>query len=144
MAYGIDSMGLGKLFFLLFFLVTSRNNRLDPQTWAQTDISQRDKIHLSFNKKKKKKKKRAFLMLVTKIQRPKIFKLKKKKKKKWSTNNKKKKKNHKRMKSWYLRVYFWWISRWCRQYTVREGVAYRCQSHALITRSLKCELPTPV
>ena len=85
MAYGIDSIGLGKLFFLLFFLVTSRNNRLDPQTWAQTDISQRDKIHLSFNKKKKKKKKkkkRAFLMLVTKIQRPKIFKLKKKKKKK--------------------------------------------------------------
>ena len=50
-------MGLGKLFFLLFFLVTSRNNRLEPQTWAQTDISQRDKIHLSFNKKKKKKKK---------------------------------------------------------------------------------------
>ena len=46
-------MGLGKLFFLLFFLVTSRNNRLEPQTWAQTDISQRDKVHLSFNKKKK-------------------------------------------------------------------------------------------
>ena len=85
-------MGLGKLFFLLFFLVTSRNNRLEPQTWAQTDISQRDKVHLSFNKTKKKKKKRAFLMLVTKIQRPKIFKLKKKKwKKKWATNNKKNK-----------------------------------------------------
>ena len=50
-------MGLGKLFFLLFFLVTSRNNRLEPQTLAQTDISQRDKIHLSFNKKKKKAKK---------------------------------------------------------------------------------------
>ena len=27
---------------------------------------------------------------------------------------------------------------------MREGVAYRCQSHALIIRSLKCELPTPV
>ena len=82
-------------------------------------------------------------MLVTKIQRPKIFNLKKKKK--WSTNNKKKKKKkHKRMNSWYLRMYFRWISRWCRQYTVREGVAYRCQSHALITQSLKCELPTPV
>ena len=32
----------------------------------------------------------------------------------------------------------------CRQYTMREGVAYLCQSHALIARSQKCELPTPV
>ena len=85
-------------------------------------------------------------MLETKIQRPKMFKLekkndllitkKKKKNKKTKKKKKKKKKKHKRMKSWYPRVYFQWISRWCRQYTVRGGVAYRCQSHALITRSL--------
>ena len=41
---GIDSMGLGNY----FFLVTSRNNRLD----VQTVISARDKVHLSaFNRK---------------------------------------------------------------------------------------------
>ena len=74
-------MGLGNyfFFFFFFFLVTSRNNHFD----AQSDILQRDKVlfflvaacrHLTENSK------RAFLMLVTKIQRPKILKLKKKNK----------------------------------------------------------------
>ena len=81
----------------------------------------------------------AFLMLVTKIQRPKILKWKKK-----SINNKKNNNNKQTKKrqpqAWHLRVRFRWISRRCKQYTVRERVAYRCQLHALITRSLKYEL----
>ena len=61
-------MGLRNFFF---FLVTSRNNRLD----VQTVIPPRDKVHLSALTENSK---RAFLMLVMKIQRPKILKWKKK------------------------------------------------------------------
>ena len=85
----------------------------------------------------------AFLMLVTKIQHPKILKWKKKE----SINNKKKtttKKKHASLKHDTCVFVFHESVGWCKQYTVREGVTYRCQLHALITRSLKCELPTPV
>ena len=66
--YGIDSMELGTL----YFLVTSWNiNRLD----AQPDISQRDKVHLSETRRLlTEKSKQVLLMSVTKIQRPKIIK----------------------------------------------------------------------
>ena len=67
-------------------------------------------------------------MLLTKIQRPKIFKLKKKKDllitKQQQKKKKKKqqqKKKHKRIKSWCLRVYFRQFSRWCRQHSEGRG-----------------------
>ena len=62
-------------------------------------------------------------MLVTKIQHPKIFKLKKKKKKKTPAS----------LKDEILisARAFSMNQSGCRQYTLREGVAYQCQSHAL-------------
>ena len=63
--------------------MTSKNNRLD----AQTVISPRDIWYIC--RLLTENSKRAFLMLVTKIQRPKILKWKKK-----SINNNNKKKTH--------------------------------------------------
>ena len=82
-------------------------------------------------------------MSMTKIQRPKIFKLKKndllKKIIKKQTNKKNQKNNKKKKPPPASRdeimipaCAFSMNQSGCRQYTLREGVAYRCQSHVLI------------
>ena len=77
-------------------------------------------------------------MLVPKIQRPKIFEMEKNDQlitttattKKNNNNKKKKQRQPKGMKDVTCVCIFDESVGKCSQYTMREGVAYRCQSHA--------------